>query len=134
MIYSDAVMDYFLHPRHVGAMNSSDADVGTGVAGSHDTGALIHIQIKVSEQGQIQDSCFKAYGCGCTIAAASVAAQWLQGRSLEQVAQFSSAQVQQALDLPPVKVHCALLAQDAVQSAVASVQNKGFFQLTKPEG
>ena len=125
MIYSDAVMEHFLHPRHVGVMNSSDADVGTGEAGTHETGALIRIQIKVSEQGQIQDSCFKAYGCGCTIAAASFATQWLQGRRLEQAAQFSSTDVQQALELPPVKVHCALLAQEAVLAAIASVQNKG---------
>ncbi len=134
MIYSDAVMDHFLHPRHVGVMDSSDADVGTGVAGSHETGALIRIQLSVSEQGLIQDSCFKAYGCGCTIAAASYATQWLQGRSLEQAAEFSSADVQQALQLPPVKVHCALLAQEAVAAAIASVLNKGLIQLSKPEG
>ncbi|MGO3130713.1 MAG: iron-sulfur cluster assembly scaffold protein [Alcaligenes sp.] len=134
MIYSDAVMEHFLHPCHVGVMNSSDADVGTGEAGSHDTGALIRIQLKVSEQGQIQNSCFKAYGCGCTIAAASFATQWLQDRSLEQAAQFSSTDVQQALSLPPVKVHCALLVQEAVQSAIASVQNKGLVSLSKPEG
>lgn len=127
MIYSDAVMEHFLHPRHVGVMNSSDADVGTGQAGSHETGALIRIQLRVSEQGQIQDSCFKAYGCGCTIAAASFAAHWLQEHNLQEAAQFSSVQVQQALELPPVKVHCALLAQEAVQAAVASVQNKGAF-------
>lgn len=127
MIYSDAVMKHFLHPRHVGVMNSSDADVGTGEAGSHETGALIRIQLKVSAQGQIQESCFKAYGCGCTIAAASFATQWLQDRNLEQAAQFSSVDVQQALELPPVKVHCALLAQEAVQAALASAQNKGTF-------
>ncbi|MFC3863822.1 iron-sulfur cluster assembly scaffold protein [Alcaligenes aquatilis] len=127
MRYSDAVMEHFLRPRHVGVMNSSDADVGTGEAGSYQTGALIRIQLKVSERGQIQESCFKAYGCGCTIAAASFAAQWLQDRSLEQAAQFSSTDVQQALELPPVKVHCALLVQEAVQAAVASVQNKGAF-------
>lgn len=124
MAYSNTVMDHFMHPRHVGVMQSSDADVGTGIAGSQELGALLQIQVRVSSDGRILDSRFKAYGCGCTIAAGSLAAQWLMGRSLEQAAQFSQVFVQQELELPAVKVHSALLAQEAVQAAVAQAQNK----------
>ncbi|WP_341666782.1 iron-sulfur cluster assembly scaffold protein [Alcaligenes sp. SDU_A2] len=124
MQYNNTVMDHFMHPRHVGVMESSDADVGTGLAGSRELGAIIQIQVRVAQNGLIQNACFKAYGCGCTIAAASLAAQWLQGRSLEQAGDFSQAYVQQELDLPAIKVHCALLALEAVQAALAQAQNK----------
>jgi len=134
MAYSKTVMDHFMHPRHVGVMESSDADVGTGVAGSRELGALLQIQVRASADGRIEDSRFKAYGCGCTIAAGSLATQWLQGRSLEQAGEFSQAYVQQELELPAVKVHCALLAQEAVQAAVAQAQNKVLAQRSKVLG
>lgn len=118
VVYSEAVQDHFRHPRNVGSFPVQLARVGRGRAGQAATGGVLHLQLHVSESGIISDTRFRAYGCGATIAAGSYVSQWLQGKTLQQAGQLSMQQVVQALELPPVKVHCAMLAEDALKAAV----------------
>jgi|SRR5690625_1283990 len=116
--YSPAVRDHFVRPRNAGSFDDADPAVGTARVGARDQGGLIQLQIRVDGSGIIEDSRFKAYGCGATIAAASWVAEQIRGKSLEQARALHSSEVVQALSLPPVKIHCALLAEDAVKAAV----------------
>lgn len=116
--YSDAVQDHFLNPRNVGTFDDTDPAVGTATAGARNQGAIIQMQIRVDQSGIINAICFKAYGCGATIAAASWVTEWVKGKNLAQVAELRSTDLVQALSLPPVKTHCAMLAEDAIKAAV----------------
>lgn len=116
--YNPTVQDHFMAPRNVGSFAPGDRHVGTAIVGSRDQGALIRMQIRVSESGIISAICFKAYGCGATIAAASWVTEWAKGKCLEQISELHSAVLIQALSLPPVKTYCAMLAEDAIKAAV----------------
>ncbi len=116
-------MEHYLHPRNVGSFDPQDARVGTALVGSPDLGQVLKLQIRV-QGATIESACFRAFGCGAAIAAASLTTQWLQGRSLEQALAIRSQDIVQALDLPPLKLHCALLAQDAIQAAVSDYTAK----------
>lgn len=116
--YNAKIKEHFFRPCNVGQFNQNDPDVGSASVGTTDQGAVIKIQIRVDESGIINSICFKAYGCGATIAAASWATEWAKGKSLDQVSELRSAQLIQALELPTLKTHCAMLAEDAIKSAV----------------
>lgn len=122
--YGRAVLDHFTHPRNVGAMDVSGPNVGSARVGAIDQGAVIQMQIRVDESGIINDTCFKAYGCGATIAAASWVTEWARGKSLDQACGLRSTELIQALSLPPVKTHCAMLAEDAIKAAVDNYTHK----------
>lgn len=122
--YSPQVEDHYRHPRNVGKLDSSDVDVGTGIAGAPDQGGVVRLQLRVDRSGNIEDTRFKAYGCGSTIAAASWASEWMKGKSLDQALSLRSTELVRALGLPPVKTHCAILAEDAIKAAVGDYMRK----------
>lgn len=119
--YSAQVLDHFLNPRQAGSLLPSDTGVSWAQAGSVETGGVLGFQVRVDRTGHITDTRFRAYGCGATIAAGSWVADWLVGKSLEQATSLKAASVVQALDLPPVKMHCALLAEEALSRAIRHV-------------
>lgn len=124
MNYSAEVLVHYRNPRNAGTLDPQLPDVGTGQAGSREQGAVVRLQIKVEDDGRIGQARFKAYGCGCTIAAASLATEWLQGADLDKAAGLNSAAFVEALSLPPVKMYCAMLAEDAIQAAIDDYRNK----------
>lgn len=121
--YGETVLEHYLHPRHVGSFDPADQRVGTALVGTPQLGQVLKLQIRLQDN-QIQATCFRAFGCGAMIAAGSLATEWLQGRGLDQALAISSQDFVQALDLPSAKLHCALLAQDAIQAAVADYTRK----------
>lgn len=121
--YGPQVLDHYLHPRHVGSFDPQDLQVGTGLVGSPALGQVLKLQIRLQDAA-IESACFRAFGCGAAIAAGSLATEWLQGRSLDQALSIHSQDFVQALDLPPGKLHCALLAEDAIRAAVADYNDK----------
>ncbi|WP_345798131.1 iron-sulfur cluster assembly scaffold protein [Castellaniella sp. MT123] len=121
--YGPQVLDHYLHPRHVGSLDPQDAQVGTALVGSPELGQVLKLQIRLRD-GTIESACFRAFGCGAAIAAGSLATEWLQGRSLDQALAIRSQDFVQALDLPPAKLHCALLAEDAIRGAVTDYTQK----------
>lgn len=118
VVYSDVVLDHFRHPRNVGGFSTEQNRVGVGQAGQVATGGIMKLQIRVDESGIISDARFRSYGCGATIAAGSYVTEWLQGKTLDQAGSLSTDHLVRALKLPPVKVHCAMLAEDAVKAAI----------------
>lgn len=116
--YGQVVLDHFIHPRNAGVFDANDPDVGSALVGAVDQGGAIQMQIRVDGSGIINETRFKAYGCGATIAAASWTTEWAKGKSLEQVSGLRSTELIHALSLPPVKTHCAILAEDAIKAAV----------------
>ena len=122
--YSDKVLDHFNNPRNIGSMDRSDTHVGTGIAGAPECGDVMKLQIKVDDQGVITDAKFKTFGCGAAIAASSLATEWLKGKTLEQAGDLKNTALAQELSLPPVKIHCSVLAEDAVKAAVADWKRK----------
>ena len=123
MNYSAEVLSHYRNPRNVGTLDSQLLNVGTGQVGSKEQGALVRIQIQVRD-GHIEQARFKAFGCGNTIAAASLATEWLQGADLDKAAELNSAAFVETLSLPPVKMYCAMLAEDAIQAAIKDYRNK----------
>jgi len=124
MVYSDALMDHFERPRHVGQFDSDAANVGTGTAGATETGGVLRIQLRVDEDGLITDSCFKAYGPPALIAAGSWLAETIRGGVLEQAGAVTHKQLVAALGLPPARQHCALMAEDAIRAAIQDYKDK----------
>ena len=124
MAYSDKVLDHYNHPRNVGSLDKNDPDVGTGVVGAPECGDVMRLQIKVNERGVIEDARFKTFGCGSAIASSSLATEWVKGRTVEQALQIKNTEIVQELALPPVKVHCSVLAEDAIRAALADYQKK----------
>jgi nitrogen fixation NifU-like protein len=122
--YSKPVQDHFRQPRNVGSFPDDVARVGQGQAGQVNTGGIVKLQIRVDESGIISEARFRSYGCGATIAAGSYVTEWLQGKSLDQAARLSTEQLVQALQLQPVKVHCAMLAEDAVKAAITNFHSR----------
>ena len=124
MAYSDKVLDHYEHPRNVGSFDKADKSVGTGMVGAPACGDVMKLQIKVNEQGVIEDARFKTYGCGSAIASSSLVTEWVKGKTLEEARQIKNSQIVEELALPPVKIHCSVLAEDAIKAAVEDFQEK----------
>ena len=124
MAYSDKVLDHYENPRNVGKMNDDDVNVGTGMVGAPACGDVMRLQIKVNDNGVIEDAKFKTYGCGSAIASSSLLTEWVKGRSLDQATEIKNKDIAEELGLPPVKIHCSVLAEDAIQAAIADVKSK----------
>jgi nitrogen fixation NifU-like protein len=124
MAYSDKVIDHYENPRNVGSFDKGDVSVGTGMVGAPACGDVMKLQIKVNEQGIIEDAKFKTYGCGSAIASSSLVTEWVKGKSLDQALSIRNTQIAEELALPPVKIHCSILAEDAIKAAVQDYQAK----------
>ena len=124
MSYSAQVLDHYENPRNVGTLDKNDPHVGTGMVGAPACGDVMKLQIKVNEDGIIEDAKFKTYGCGSAIASSSLVTEWLKGKSLDQAAQIKNSAIAEELALPPVKIHCSVLAEDAIKAAVADLKAK----------
>ena len=124
MQYSDKVMDHYEHPRNVGTLDKNEKDVGTGMVGAPACGDVMRLQIKVNHEGIIEDAKFKTYGCGSAIASSSLVTEWVKGKSLDEAMQLSNEQIAEELALPPVKIHCSILAEDAIKAAIADYRQK----------
>lgn len=124
MAYSDKVMDHYENPRNVGSMDKEDAHVGTGMVGAPACGDVMKLQIKVSEEGVIEDAKFKTFGCGSAIASSSLATEMLKGRTLDQAKEIKNMDIAEELALPPVKIHCSVLAEDAIKAAINDYKSK----------
>jgi nitrogen fixation NifU-like protein len=124
MAYSDKVIDHYENPRNVGKLDDKDVNVGTGMVGAPACGDVMRLQIKVDDEGVIEDARFKTYGCGSAIASSSLLTEWVKGRSLEQATQIRNQEIADELGLPPVKIHCSVLAEDAIKAAIADVKSK----------
>ena len=124
MAYSKQVMDHYDNPRNVGKMNADDSDVGTGMVGAPACGDVMRLQIKVSDDGVIEDAKFKTYGCGSAIASSSLLTEWVKGRTLDEAAANKNTELAEELALPPVKIHCSVLAEDAIKAAVKDIRQK----------
>jgi len=123
MAYSDKVLDHYENPRNVGKFDASDSNIGTGMVGAPACGDVMKLQIKV-EDGIITDAKFKTYGCGSAIASSSLITEWVKGKTLDQAGQIKNSQIAQELALPPVKIHCSILAEDAIKAAIADYREK----------
>ena len=124
MAYSAAVIDHYENPRNVGKMDAGDVNVGTGMVGAPACGDVMKLQIRVDEQGIIRDAKFKTYGCGSAIASSSLVTEWVKGKTLEQAGSIKNAEIAQELALPPVKIHCSILAEDAIKAAIEDYRKK----------
>ena len=124
MAYSDKVLDHYENPRNVGTLDKDDPHVGTGMVGAPACGDVMKLQIKVSDDGGIEDAKFKTYGCGSAIASSSLVTEWLKGKTLDQASEIKNSAIAEELALPPVKIHCSVLAEDAIKSAIADLKSK----------
>ena len=124
MAYSDKVIDHYENPRNVGSFDKADDSVGTGMVGAPACGDVMKLQIKVNEQGIIEDARFKTYGCGSAIASSSLVTEWVKGKSLDEAAVIRNTQIAEELALPPVKIHCSILAEDAIKAAIEDYRSK----------
>ena len=124
MAYSDKVLDHYENPRNVGSFEKDDSAVGTGMVGAPACGDVMKLQIKVGENGVIEDAKFKTYGCGSAIASSSLLTEWVKGKTLEEASQIKNSEIAEELALPPVKVHCSVLAEDAIKAAISDFQQK----------
>ena len=132
MAYSDKVLDHYENPRNVGALDKNDPNVGTGMVGAPACGDVMKLQIKVNEQGVIEDAKFKTYGCGSAIASSSLLTEWVRGKTLEEATSIKNTEIAAELALPPVKIHCSVLAEDAIKAAIADYQAKAAARKKKP--
>jgi len=133
MAYSDKVIDHYENPRNVGSFEKTDQSVGTGMVGAPACGDVMKLQIKVGPDGRIEDARFKTYGCGSAIASSSLVTEWVKGRTLDEAATIKNTQIAEELSLPPVKIHCSILAEDAIKAAVADYRKKHGLEEAKPE-
>ena len=124
MAYSDKVLDHYENPRNVGTLDKDDPHVGTGMVGAPACGDVMKLQIKVSDDGVIEDAKFKTYGCGSAIASSSLVTEWRKGKTLDQASEIKNSAIAEELALPPVKIHCSVLAEDAIKSAIADLKSK----------
>ena len=124
MAYSEKVIDHYENPRNVGSFSKDDPEVGTGMVGAPACGDVMKLQIKVNDEGIITDAKFKTYGCGSAIASSSLATEWLKGLSLDQATNIKNSEIAEELALPPVKIHCSILAEDAIKAAIADYKAK----------
>jgi nitrogen fixation NifU-like protein len=124
MAYGEKVLDHYEHPRNVGSLDKDDAQVGTGMVGAPACGDVMKLQIKVNAQGVIEDAKFKTYGCGSAIASSSLVTEWVKGKTVDQALAIKNTQIAEELALPPVKIHCSILAEDAIKAAVQDYKSK----------
>ncbi len=124
MAYSDKVLDHYENPRNVGSFEKGDEDIGTGMVGSPACGDVMKLQLKVNADGIIEDAKFKTYGCGSAIASSSLVTEWVKGKTLDQAMEIKNTHIAEELALPPVKIHCSILAEDAIKAAVEDYKNK----------
>jgi nitrogen fixation NifU-like protein len=124
MAYSEKVLDHYENPRNVGAFDKEDPNVGSGMVGAPACGDVMKLQIKVTPEGIIEDAKFKTYGCGSAIASSSLVTEWVKGKSLDEAAAIQNSEIAEELELPPVKVHCSILAEDAIKAAVSDYKKK----------
>jgi nitrogen fixation NifU-like protein len=131
-MYSDKVLDHYENPRNVGSLDKDDPHVGTGMVGAPACGDVMKLQIKVSDDGVIEDAKFKTYGCGSAIASSSLVTEWLKGKTLDQASEIKNLAIAEELALPPVKIHCSVLAEDAIKAAVADLKSKQTDEAYRP--
>jgi len=124
MAYSAKVIEHYENPRNVGTLDKSDPNVGTGLVGAPACGDVMRLQIKVNDQGVIEDARFKTFGCGSAIASSSLATEWIKGKTVDQAETIKNSQIVEELSLPPVKIHCSVLAEDAIKSAISDYRKK----------
>ena len=124
MAYSDKVIDHYENPRNVGKLDDADDSVGTGMVGAPACGDVMRLQIQVNDDGVIEDAKFKTYGCGSAIASSSLLTEWVKGKNLDEAASIKNTEIAQELSLPPVKIHCSVLAEDAIKAAVQNYRDK----------
>ena len=124
MAYSEQVMDHYENPRNVGKLDKEASDVGTGMVGAPACGDVMQLQIKVNDDGIIEDARFKTYGCGSAIASSSLLTEWVKGRSLDEAGSITNSEIADELALPPVKIHCSVLAEDAIKAAIKDYRDK----------
>jgi len=124
MAYSEKLLDHYEHPRNVGSMDKDAEEVGTGMVGAPACGDVMKLQIKVGKDGVIEDAKFKTYGCGSAIASSSLVTEWVKGKTVDQALEIKNTQIAEELALPPVKIHCSILAEDAIKAAVADYKSK----------
>jgi nitrogen fixation NifU-like protein len=124
MAYSDKVLDHYENPRNVGKLDADDENVGTGMVGAPACGDVMRLQIRVNAEGIIEDAKFKTYGCGSAIASSSLLTEWVKGKNLDEAEQILNTQIAEELALPPVKIHCSVLAEDAIKAAVKDLREK----------
>ena len=124
MAYSDKVLDHYENPRNVGRMDDDDENVGTGMVGAPACGDVMRLQIKVNKEGVIEDAKFKTYGCGSAIASSSLLTEWVKGKSLDEAGEIKNTDIAEELALPPVKIHCSVLAEDAIKAAINDYKEK----------
>ena len=124
MAYSDKVIEHYENPRNVGTLDKDDESVGTGLVGAPACGDVMRLQIKVGDDGKIEDAKFKTFGCGSAIASSSLATEWLKGKSVDEAATIKNSMIAEELHLPPVKIHCSVLAEDAIKAAIADYRAK----------
>ena len=124
MAYSEKVLDHYENPRNVGKMNEDNVDVGTGMVGAPACGDVMRLQIRVGEDGVIEDAKFKTYGCGSAIASSSLLTEWVKGKTLDEAGHIRNIEIAEELSLPPVKVHCSVLAEDAIKAAIEDYKSK----------
>ncbi len=133
MAYSDKVLDHYENPRNVGVLDKDDPNVGTGMVGAPACGDVMRLQIQVSEDGVVEDAKFKTYGCGSAIASSSLVTEMVKGKTLEEVAAIKNSEIVEELALPPVKIHCSVLAEDAIAAAIADIKAKREAQSAQKE-
>ena len=124
MAYSEKVVDHYENPRNVGSLDPADNNVGTGLVGAPECGDVMKLQIKVDDEGIITDAKFKTFGCGSAIAASSLATEWVRGRTVDEAMELSNTEIVEELSLPPVKIHCSVLAEDSIQKAIEDYESK----------
>ncbi len=124
MAYSDKVLDHYNNPRNVGSLDKNDKNVGTGIVGAPECGDVMKLQIQVDDDGKIVDAKFKTYGCGSAIASSSLATEWLKGSNIDEAATIKNTKIVEELSLPPVKIHCSVLAEDAIKAAIDDYKSK----------
>lgn len=124
MAYNEKVLDHYENPRNVGSMDKEAVDVGTGMVGAPACGDVMRLQIKVNNEGVIEDAKFKTYGCGSAIASSSLLTEWVKGKTLDEASEIKNTEIAEELALPPVKVHCSVLAEDAIQAAITDYKSK----------
>jgi len=132
MAYSKQVLDHYENPRNVGVLDKDDENVGTGMVGAPACGDVMRLQIKINDDGVIEDARFKTYGCGSAIASSSLLTEWVKGKTLDEAANIKNTDIVEELELPPVKIHCSVLAEDAIRSAIEDLRNKRILPLPYP--
>jgi len=128
MAYSDKVIEHYENPRNVGSMDKDDTQVGTGMVGAPACGDVMRLQIKVNDAGVIEDAKFKTYGCGSAIASSSLLTEWVKGKTLDEASEIKNTEIAAELELPPVKIHCSVLAEDAIKAAIDDFKGKNSAQ------